>query len=772
MVSRHSSLIRLTLALLMILAMSGQVIPADPASQNTADLLQQAGASYRAGDLEAAARDWTEAAARYHKLQDARAESHALAQAAVARQGLGQYQAAVKQLKQARTLADTVGDRGNYANLTQQLGAAFLLLPDPAAAEPLLNEALQLARTRKDTRLEATVLDSHGKLQQLKGNTTAALEHYRRCLTLAGKNDDNALLARAAASASQLDLETKDYQHADGHLAQAGAAASRLPDSHDNAYLLMRIARLQQQLAAALPARSAALTRDAYTDLQEAARIATELDDPRAESWAWGYLGELYETHGRINEAMDFTRRAIFVIQEQNAPELLFRWEWQQARLFKAQDDNAAAIRAYRKAITTLQSVRSELAASLENSHESYHRLVGQLFLEYADLLLQEGAASGDPEKIQQTLIEARDTVELLKTVELQDYFQDDCVSLARSRVKGLEETLSPRTAVIYPILFRERTELLLSTSEGMSRHTVPVPAERMTEVVHDFRRKLEKRSTRQYMHPARQLYDWLIRPLEAELAAHNIDTLVIVPDAALRTIPLAALHDGKQFLIEKYALASTPSLELTDPRPIRTQTIDLLLGGLTEPVQGFPGLPNVATELEQIRALYGGRLLENSSFSKSAFEEQLVDHPYNVVHIASHGKFEGKVSDSYILTYDGKLSMDDLEQYIGLSEVRVEQPVELLTLSACQTAVGDEWAGLGLASIAIKAGARSALATLWYVNDQVTSTLVTAFYRHLGEPGMTKARALQQAQLEILADRRYRHPAYWAPYLLIGNWL
>ena len=102
-------------------------------------------------------------------------------------------------------------------------------------------------------------------------------------------------------------------------------------------------------------------------------------------------------------------------------------------------------------------------------------------------------------------------------------------------------------------------------------------------------------------------------------MLTHNIDTLVIVPDAALRTIPLAALHDGKQFLIEKYALASTPSLELTDPRPIRTQTIDLLLGGLTEPVQGFPGLPNVATELEQIQALYGGRLLENEQLQQQA---------------------------------------------------------------------------------------------------------------------------------------------------------
>ena len=218
--------------------------------------------------------------------------------------------------------------------------------------------------------------------------------------------------------------------------------------------------------------------------------------------------------------------------------------------------------------------------------------------------------------------------------------------------------------------------------------------------------------------------------------------------------------------------MASTPSLELTDPRPIRDQNIDLLLNGLTEPVQGFPGLPNVASELETLQSMYGGRVLENTDFSSNTFQGALADHPYSVVHIASHGKFEGKVSDSFILTYDDRLTMNDLEQYIGLSQVRVDQPVELLTLSACQTAVGDDWAGLGLASIAIKAGARSALATLWYVNDQVTSELIAAFYRNLGKPDNTKAEALQQAQLEILGDLRYRHPAYWAPYLLIGNWL
>jgi len=760
------------LALLMLAATACQTSLATITPHEPATLLQQAGTAYRSGDLEAAARDWAAAAATYREQHDGEAEGRALAQAAAANLGLGRYQEAIRQLEQASKRAEESGDHTWLADILNRLGSVYLQLPDTATAEPLLNEALQLARTRRDQSLEAATLENLGNLAVLQGDIPTALAHYRRSLQLATGTGDTACVARVATSIGQQSLEAGDLAVADNYLAQAGAAADKLPDSHDKAYLLIRIARLQQQLAEVLPTHSTTLKRASYMGLHQAEQIAVRIGDPRAKSWASGYLGELYESQGRFDGAMDLTRRAIYALQGLHAPELLFRWEWQQGRLLKAKADSEGAIKAYGNAIHTLHSVRAELAASLERSHQSYHRLVGPLYLEYADLLLQAGEAATDPVEVQRRLVEARDAVELLKTVELQDYFQDDCVSLARSRVKGLEETLSPHTAVIYPILFPDRTDLLLSTSDGLSRHTVPVTATDMTAVVHDFRRKLEKRTTRQYMRPARQLYDWLIRPIEQELAARDIDTLVIVPDAALRTIPLAALHDGRHFLIHKYALASTPSLELTDPRPIRAQNIDLLLNGLTEPVQGFPGLPNVAAELETLQTMYGGRVLENTTFSSDLFESALADHPYSVVHIASHGKFEGRVSDSFILTYDGKLTMDDLEQYIGLSQVRVDQPVELLTLSACQTAVGDDWAGLGLASIAIKAGARSALATLWYINDQVTSELIAGFYRNLGKPDTTKARALQQAQLEILADMRYRHPAYWAPYLLIGNWL
>lgn len=97
---------------------------------------------------------------------------------------------------------------------------------------------------------------------------------------------------------------------------------------------------------------------------------------------------------------------------------------------------------------------------------------------------------------------------------------------------------------------------------------------------------------------------------------------------------------------------------------------------------------------------------------------------------------------------------------------------MELLTLSACQTAAGDDRAALGLAGVAVKAGARSALATLWFINDQATALLITEFYHQLRDPDLSKAKALQRAQLILLNDRRYQHPGYWSPFLLIGNWL
>jgi CHAT domain-containing protein len=258
---------------------------------------------------------------------------------------------------------------------------------------------------------------------------------------------------------------------------------------------------------------------------------------------------------------------------------------------------------------------------------------------------------------------------------------------------------------------------------------------------------------------------------LEPDIEAVKVDALVFVPDGALRTIPMSALHDGNQFLASKYPVAVTPGLDLTDPRPLRREKIKVLSLGLTESVQGFPPLPHVSGEVEAIKRLYGNKPLLDNEFVMSRVEKELKSDQFNVVHIASHGEFSGDIEKTFLLTFDGKLTMDRLDQYVGLFRFR-DDPLELLALTACETAAGDDRAALGLAGIAIKAGARSALATLWSISDEATAILVAEFFSQLQDPLVSRALALQRAQAKLITDRRYEHPGYWSPFLLINNWL
>jgi CHAT domain-containing protein len=312
---------------------------------------------------------------------------------------------------------------------------------------------------------------------------------------------------------------------------------------------------------------------------------------------------------------------------------------------------------------------------------------------------------------------------------------------------------------------------LLVSLPTGLKRISVSVGAETLTKEVREFRHKLEKRTTREYLPHAQKLYDWLIRPLEADLSSLPIDTLVFVPDGALRTIPMAALHDGKQFLIAKYAVAITPSLSLSDPRPIKREGMKVLAVGVTEAVQGFPALPNVAAELEALHTLLGSENLVDRQFLASNLENKLKQEQFSVVHVASHGEFGNEVDKTFLLTFDDKLSLDRLNQMVGVFRFR-DDPLELLALSACDTAAGDDRAALGLAGMAIKAGARSALATLWNINDEASVDLVVVFYRELKDPAISRAVALQRAQIKLLDNPRYEHPGFWSAFLMINNWL
>ncbi|MGH7289659.1 MAG: CHAT domain-containing protein, partial [Myxococcota bacterium] len=227
----------------------------------------------------------------------------------------------------------------------------------------------------------------------------------------------------------------------------------------------------------------------------------------------------------------------------------------------------------------------------------------------------------------------------------------------------------------------------------------------------------------------------------------------------------------SNRYLIERIPLAITPGLTLTDPRRIDRANVELLTAGVSESVQGFPPLENVPGELAAVGKIFPGEKLLNGQFAIARFTNELETKPFGIVHIASHGEFAADASQSFLLAYDGKIAMGDLASLVGVTRFRA-QPLELLTLSACETAAGDDRAALGLAGVAVRSGARSAVATLWSVNDEASAELLAEFYRQLGDPQVSRGQALQRAQVKVMSVYRWRHPGYWLPYLLISNWL
>ena len=762
-------LVSLSLCLSVGLGADIHAQEAPPADQ----LMKDGSQAYQHGDFEQAVERWTSAEAAFEKSAARPEQIDALIRLSEAYQALGRYRTAAIRLDQAKVLAADRDDALLTIRILWRTGSLYQAAGQHEEAEQSLQEALKRAKTLPQAGLTAAILNDLGNLAAKQGKFDDALAAYTESFETAQAASMKLLAATSLVNAARVSLPLKQYRESKQRLDQATGILRGLEPSHEQISAFITAGLTYAKLRAFLVELNKDLTLASFQALHDAARAADQLGDRRASSFAWGYLGKLYEDERRYAEALNVTQHAILMGQQAAAPEALYRWQWQAGRVLKALGRPKEAIDAYRQAIVAVQSIRPEVSAAVaeDQPDASFRETVGAVYFELADLLLQGSERDADPQHQEAVLREARDTVELFKVAELQDYFQDDCVQAARSHATGLE-LVSKTAAVIYPIMLQDRLEILVSLPSGMVRKTVPVGAEELTDEIRAFRNFLEKRSTREYLSHAKKLYGWLIQPIEPLWADAGIDTLVIVPDGALRTIPLAALHDGTQFLIKKYAVATTPGVTLTDPRPLDRKGIKLLSVGITEAVQDFPALPHVSREVETIHQLFGGTVLLNKQFMMSQMEKELKAHPYSVMHIASHGQFQSEGKDTFLLAYDGKLTMDRLEEYVGMLRFR-EEPLALITLSACETAAGDDRAALGLAGVAIKAGARSALASLWFLDDQASSQLVTEFYQQLHDDSVAStAMALQRAQIKFLEHPEYNHPAYWAAFLLLNNWL
>ena len=673
----------------------------------------------------------------------------------------GRYADAIEPLQRALDLAKGEQDIASEAQALHDLGAAYLGLGERDRAADHLERAVTLSEQAGLDTLAASALDNLGTFHLLLGDgRDRAAASYRRAIELAEAEGDRQLAFNALTNLARLTLDDGATAETPALLARARGYLDAMA-AHDgaieNILLLGRLSARAGDIEAA------------YDDLTKVQTRAEAAARPRLEALATGYLADIYAEQDRPEDAALLYDQASFLAQSARAPDLEYRWQWQSGRLAAEADDVDRAINHYRTAVTALDRLRPTLidaATPLSASTD-----LRSPYIELADLILRRASGSTASEDRQRDLEEARQIVERYRSTELTDYFQDECVTDLLATARPVDQ-LAARTAVLYPIIMADRLAMLISLPDGLQQRSMPVGAEELTRQILEFRQLLEKRTTNQFMRPAQALYDIMLRPLEPTLQAAGVDTLVIVPDEALRTVPLGALHDGEDFVIDRYALATAPSLELIEPRPLAELDLQPLLTGLSEPVQGFPALPHVENELSTIGDLIGGNVLRDQNFVTELVQQSLSATPHTVVHIASHAQFTGDAKDSFILTYDGRLDMDSLERFIKQSRFR-DQPVELLTLSACETAAGDDRAALGLAGLAVKSGARSAVASLWLVNDLASSLLISDFYGRLrGQPGISKAKALQQAQIDTKADLRFRHPAYWAPMILVGNWL
>lgn len=523
--------------------------------------------------------------------------------------------------------------------------------------------------------------------------------------------------------------------------------------------------------------------------LDNALTIAKNLNNPRVESFALGAIGHFYECLGRTKEALTLTQKAILVAnQDLNTKDGLYLLEWQKGRIFQAKGQFNLAVNAYQNAYNTLENIRSDLLTTEKDVQLDFRDSIEPIYRQLAQLKLQL-ADSQSLSSIQQKqeLKEVLKIIDHLRLAELQNYLGNDCFLRIDAPVSQPISAF-PQTAIINYLMFQEKTAIIIILpDQSIKIHWIKQNKANIIENIAQFRQNLLDGFLTLGDYDtslSETLYSQIIRPFETDLQEYDVKNLVFIQDSPFRPIPMAALHDGKQFLIEKYAVSTTPSLSLTFLQKRTLSDNKTLILGVTEESQIdgqiFPSLDNIPLEIATISQQFPNhQLLVNQQFNPQTLTQTLDNADYSIIHIATHAQFGTIPDDTFLVAGNNdKIALKSLENTLRLLESG-SNSVELLTLTACETAEGDERSALGLAGVAIQAGVQSAIASLWPVSDQSTLQLILAFYDNLINSGVNKAEALREAQIQLIQaqsnpdiNNQYSHPVYWSSFILIGNWL
>ena len=724
----------------------------------------QASLQLATGQVEAALNTWKEAEKNYADAGDETGILGSQINQAQALQTLGLYRRAQITLEEVNKKLLTSPDSWLKVTGLHSLGVALQVVGDLEKSQAVLEQSLAIAQKLNSSFDTSEILFS-------LGNTAKGLKKYQNATLLYQKGAEKATnpITKLEAQLNYLSLlvEKEQWRTVWFLLPQIKDGVSTLLPSRAAVYAQVNLADSMIEMRNTPSLRNSSLpipnSQEIAELLNRAIQQAKTIQDIRAESYAIGELGFLYEQTKEWQKAQNLTQEALNLAQSINADNIAYRWQWQMGRILKHQGNLTGAINIYTEAVKTLKSLRSDLVAINTDVQFSFRDSVEPVYRELVSLLLESNPS-------QANLEQARSAIESLQLAELDNFFREACLEGKSKSIEQVDST----AAVIYPIILPDRLGVILSLpGKPLVYYQTQLPQTEVDRILDEMLQSMNPAfSNKQRLRISQQVYDWLIKPVETKLTQSEIKTLVFVLDGGFRSLPMAALYDGKEYLVEKYSVAISQGLQLLEPRSLNRKHIKVLTGGLTEARQGFSALPGVEVELKQIGSEVNSDLLLNQEFTKKTLEDQIKSAPFPIVHLATHGQFSSKAEETFLLTWNDRINVKDLDQILRTTERSDREPIELLVLSACQTAAGDRRATLGLAGVAVRSGARSTLATLWSVRDQSTAELMTEFYRELSQTEVSKAEALRQAQLILLKQSQYEHPFFWAPFVLVGNWL
>lgn len=540
--------------------------------------------------------------------------------------------------------------------------------------------------------------------------------------------------------------------------------------------------------------------------LKLAKNLAHRINDLRSLSFVLGELGHNSECLGRLykanksnkkqdakeicksaidcfNEALYFTQKArTYAEQSQNSTDSLYLWDWQVARLYKelAQSTNSKnlylkyAYAAYEQAIEHISQIRENLIIADRDLQFDLRDAIEPIYKEFIDLSIM---TSSDVDKI-------IETVDLLNLSQIQNFFGNDCSFFLQEPV-NLNEIQTSSVAIIH--LFSTDLEknqaasiFQYKNSDGVKFEINRIQHSNLKDIINAFSSSLRDRKSSEYIEYAQLLYRLIIKPVENLLQENpNIETLLFVQSDIFQTIPMEALHDGNRFLIEKYQMAGNPTTNV-NVKSSGLSDSPMLIAGLSKSLQiaGEPFQRRLKAVKETIEDILDNQrfsqftedsLFLDENFTKQSITEFIFNNEPNILHFATHGEFGAVAEDRYLYTGDGKkININDLERLIR----KMRSPPSLLLLTACNTASGDARAALGLSGVGLQSGASTVIGSLWKVNEESTMSLAVDFLDNwLNQKDMGKAEALRQAKLKLLNQDNYKHPYFWSPFILAGDW-